>query len=842
MANDEDLSSDSMSDDLDDLGSLIMSESRYPVRLSDEEFEKVKAKIISDLRIGGPHRIGERHPFMSAVEATKSREMQYGCEKHEKYTRIGQSPCISALNLLFARQYGMFRPSASYNGLCDICSKSSVSTHACDVYTRWPPFQGFKWHLLGNPWTVTSFGLTGVYEHHRGCVNAITFNSSGHLIASGSDDRYVAIMDTYTGDLKTRFRSGHSLNVFQVKFVQNSGDLKLVTSARDGGVRLAELRPDGQLTRSPFLLANHKEACHNIVFIPTEPSILLTAGEDGIVNSIDLRTKEPQQILNLPLMPFYSIDTSLVRPYEFCVGGKYDAHVKVFDRRKVSVSSPKDGYLFAFCPRRLMGASDCSNRDTTERDSNQTAHDSDDDDVDVDMPDDDDSDDEDFDTGVRSFIQTRLSRQILHFLNMHSTSHTRPPSAPPESGSDGMGRRSPARFDSGIDPLGDFSLAKFCVTSAVYSSNGDAILASLNDEDIYLFDSQDDQIPPLHVYRGHRNSDTVKRVSFYGPNSEYIVSGSDDGFIYIWDRHSEGIVQWLCGDLTFAVSAIEPHPHYPMMATCGCDNSVKLWSPVGRCHDLDRPGSWLKTVKSKDPGRPPSFDPQRMVQSMLLLRKSELSKRIFGEDEDFRITSDDQEECDDESVDNERGEEREAIYASGSVNDNNQGSTVARGCGSDAAANRSRKRKSPEKEEASSSSPKSFKHEDDPVSPAESPRPSNKLPLTIADQRHLPFNYKDLILRVAMNWGKRLRDSSSLMFTVDLPDIFRPMLQPEYPHDSDTEAYRRFLRDVSGGDRSQSSSDEEDVNGDSDATFASPSSPSSSGSAASPSSEPPSHP
>lgn len=80
-----------------------------------------------------------------------------------------------------------------------------------------------------------------------------------------------------------------------MKFVQNSGDLKLVTSARDGGVRLAELRPDGQLTRPTFLLVNHKEACHNIVFIPTEPSVLLTAGEDGVVNSIDLRTKEPQQ-------------------------------------------------------------------------------------------------------------------------------------------------------------------------------------------------------------------------------------------------------------------------------------------------------------------------------------------------------------------------------------------------------------------------------------------------------------------------------------------------------------------------------------------------------------------
>ncbi|VDL58036.1 unnamed protein product, partial [Hymenolepis diminuta] len=54
--------------------------------------------------------------------------------------------------------------------------------------------------------------------HHRGCVNAITFNSSGQLIASGSDDRYVAIMDTFTGDLISRYKTGHSLNVFQVMY------------------------------------------------------------------------------------------------------------------------------------------------------------------------------------------------------------------------------------------------------------------------------------------------------------------------------------------------------------------------------------------------------------------------------------------------------------------------------------------------------------------------------------------------------------------------------------------------------------------------------------------------
>lgn len=149
-------------------------------------------------------------------------------------------------------------------------------------------------------------------------------------------------------------------------------------------------------------------------------------------------------------------------------------------------------------------------------------------------------------------------------------------------------------------------------------------------------------------------------------------------------------------------------------------------------------------MKSKDPGRPPLFDPQRMVKSMLILRKSELAKRIFGEDEDFRISSDGQEECGDGNGENEMVE-CGGIYASNSVDgDNAQGSTVT-GVGSDDVASRSRKRKSPEKDETDSSSPKAFKQENDP-SPTEPAQPSNKLSLTIAPQRHLPFNYKDLVL------------------------------------------------------------------------------------------------
>lgn len=47
------------------------------------------------------------------------------------------------------------------------------------------------------------------------------------------------------------------------------------------------------------------------------------------------------------------------------------------------------------------------------------------------------------------------------------------------------------------------------VTCAVYSCNGDAILASYNDDDIYLFDTMlSEAADATHKYSGHRNSAT----------------------------------------------------------------------------------------------------------------------------------------------------------------------------------------------------------------------------------------------------------------------------------------------------------------------------------------------
>lgn len=125
------------------------------------------------------------------------------------------------------------------------------------------------------------------------------------------------------------------------------------------------------------------------------------------------------------------------------------------------------------------------------------------------------------------------------------------------------------------------SESKTNITCLVYSHDGTELLASYNDEDIYLFDSNhSDGADYLRRYKGHRNNATVKGVNFYGPRSEFVVSGSDCGHIYLWDKYSARIVQFMEGDRGGVVNCLEPHPHLPGMATSGLDHDIKLWAPT----------------------------------------------------------------------------------------------------------------------------------------------------------------------------------------------------------------------------------------------------------------------
>jgi WD repeat-containing protein 42A len=110
----------------------------------------------------------------------------------------------------------------------------------------------------------------------------------GTRLASGSDDTFVAIWDWAANDCVLNFDSGHSLNVFQVKFLPLRGDTHLVTAARDGQVRLAELSETGACKQTRRLV-RHADSVHKVSLDPSNPHVLLSCGEDAVVYEIDVR-------------------------------------------------------------------------------------------------------------------------------------------------------------------------------------------------------------------------------------------------------------------------------------------------------------------------------------------------------------------------------------------------------------------------------------------------------------------------------------------------------------------------------------------------------------------------
>ena len=86
--------------------------------------------------------------------------------------------------------------------------------------------------------------------------------------------------------------------------------------------------------------------------------------------------------------------------------------------------------------------------------------------------------------------------------------------------------------------------SKHSVTCTQYNSTADKILSTYNDEDIYTFDAKTGAIG--NSFSGHRNSATVKGCSWFG--DDFIVSGSDDGYVYGWDAQTQHIVMSLYAD------------------------------------------------------------------------------------------------------------------------------------------------------------------------------------------------------------------------------------------------------------------------------------------------------
>ncbi|NWQ72518.1 DCAF8 factor, partial [Neopipo cinnamomea] len=163
---------------------------------------------------------------------------------------------------------------------------------------------------------VQRFRLQHGLEGHTGCVNTLHFNQRGTRLASGSDDLKVLVWDWLRRRPVLQFDSGHKSNVFQLA-----------------------LEPDS-------------------------PCTFLSAGEDAVVFTIDLRQDRPASKLVVTKekekkVGLYTIFVNPANTFHFAVGGR-DQFVRIYDQRKID-ENENNGVLKKFCPHHLVNSESKAN-------------------------------------------------------------------------------------------------------------------------------------------------------------------------------------------------------------------------------------------------------------------------------------------------------------------------------------------------------------------------------------------------------------------------------------------------------------------------------------------------
>ncbi|XP_026446045.1 DDB1- and CUL4-associated factor 8-like isoform X1 [Papaver somniferum] len=402
------------------------------------------------------------------------------------------------------------------------------------------PPRTFAHRLGASQDLVLRLAVYKTLEKHRGCVNTVSFNAEGDILVSGSDDRFVMLWDWESARVKLSFHSGHTNNVFQAKIMPYTNDRSIVTCAADGQVRHAQIQEDSQVNTRQ--LGKHQGRAHKLAIEPGSPHIFYTCGEDGSVRHFDLRSSSATRLFTCKA---FSSDRSAYMP---------TVHLNT-----ISID-PRNPNLFA------VGGTDEFARLYDIRKYNWDGSNDFGQPTDCFSPQHLIGDEQVGITGLAFSNQSELlvsysDEHIYLFARDMGVGPTPVPPSPSSEASNASGDSNPT-------------------TQASPSAN----------------DADADTAEHL-VYKGHRNCDTVKGVSFFGPRDEYVVSGSDCGRIFIWRKKDGEILRAMEAD-KHIVNCIESHPHVTMLASSGIEHDIKIWTPKA-----DDRASLPVKVEQVEPGR-----------------------------------------------------------------------------------------------------------------------------------------------------------------------------------------------------------------------------------------------
>ncbi|CAH2221177.1 DDB1- and CUL4-associated factor 6 isoform X1 [Pelobates cultripes] len=224
-------------------------------------------------------------------------------------------------------------------------------------------------NYLGRKEFVQRLKLEATLSVHDGCVNSISWNSTGEYILSGSDDTTLVISNPYNKKVLTRIRSGHRANIFSAKFLPLTNDKQIISCSGDGVIYYTNIEKDVETNRQNQFTCHYGTA-YEIMTVPNDPYTFLSCGEDGTVRWFDIRmktscTKEDckDDILINCRRASTSIAICPPAPYYLAVGCS-DSSVRIFDRRMLGTRATNNfsnrgttGICVRFVPSHLSNKS-----------------------------------------------------------------------------------------------------------------------------------------------------------------------------------------------------------------------------------------------------------------------------------------------------------------------------------------------------------------------------------------------------------------------------------------------------------------------------------------------------
>ena len=365
-----------------------------------------------------------------------------------------------------------------------------------------------------------------VLRGHTGCVNTLSYSNDGGLLVSGSDDHTIRVWDTETDRTTHVVQTNHYRNVLSAKFLpwDASG---VVTGAFDGDVRFTKLNKSASFMLSKAEAEGmeiHSVFVSDIEFSSEFPYVVFSSHGSGAIKQHDLRAKQTEIIMrtegNAMAMKFCP-----TQPHVFACADS-SPYVKLFDLRYIKKGRSEGGIRATSRPFLKLAA--------------------------------------------REALQAE-QMGILSGISGLSWSNSGTQIAANYNGADifvfGMsghaGSVQHARLLSKETDLGPFVYNEAEVKDGVDGLQNAANL-----------------IPaPRHLrLRGRVNQQTMcKNVAFF--MEKYVVSGGDDGRVYLWDLSSKEVLRRPFADAC-VVNCVCPHPFRHEFAVSGINSTIGLWAPT----------------------------------------------------------------------------------------------------------------------------------------------------------------------------------------------------------------------------------------------------------------------